>query len=85
MRLTGPQIRAARGLIGWSQAELASAADLGLATVQRLEAQDGILHGMSDTIWEVQSALEKAGIIFIDADETSGPGVRHSKPIKVDL
>jgi hypothetical protein len=68
-------------LVGWSQADLASAAELGLATIQRLEAQNDVLRGMSETIWKVQIALEDAGIIFIDGDETNGPGVRLSKPI----
>lgn len=80
MLLTGPQIRAARGLVAWSQTDLASAAGVGLATVQRLEAQDGMLRGMTDTIWKVGKALERAGVIFIDGDASTGPGVRLSKP-----
>ena len=84
MRLTGPQVRGARGMIGWSQSELASAAGIGLATVQRLEAQDGVLRGMSDTIWKIQDALEKAGIVFIDDDETGGPGLRLAKQTSED-
>ena len=81
MFLTGPQVRAARGLVGWSQTDLASAAGIGLATVQRLESQDGILRGMTDTIWKIRKALEEAGIIFIDGDDSTGPGVKLSKPI----
>lgn len=80
MFLTGPQVRAARGLVGWSQTDLATAAGIGLATVQRLESQDGMLRGMTDTIWKIRKALEEAGIIFIDGDESTGPGVRLSKP-----
>ena len=81
MLLTGPQVRAARGLVAWSQTDLASAAGVGLATVQRLEKQDGMLRGMTDTIWKVRKALEKAGIIFIDGDGSTGPGVKLSKPL----
>ncbi len=80
MFLTGPQVRAARGLVAWSQTDLASAASVGLATVQRLEAQDGMLRGMTDTIWKVRKALEQAGIIFIDGNGSTGPGVKLSKP-----
>ena len=80
MFLTGPQVRAARGLVGWSQTDLASAAGIGLATVQRLEPQDGMLRGMTDTIWKIRKAFEEAGIIFIDGDDLTGPGVRLSKP-----
>lgn len=79
--LTGPQIRAARGLVGWSQTDLAFAAGIGLATVQRLERQDGMLRGITDTIWKIRKALEEAGIIFIEGDDSTGPGVRLSKPI----
>ena len=81
MFLTGPQVRAARGLVGWSQTDLASAAGIGLATVQRLETQEGMLRGMTDTIWKIRKALEKAGIVFIDGDDSTGPGVRLSKPV----
>jgi len=79
--LTGPQVRAARGLVAWSQTDLASAAGVGLATVQRLEAQNGMLRGMTHTIWKVRNALEQAGVIFIDGDASTGPGVRLSKPL----
>ena len=81
MFLTGPQVRAARGLVGWSQTDLATAAGIGLATVQRLESQNGMLHGMSDTIWKLRRSLEEAGIIFIDGGDSTGPGVKLSKPI----
>ena len=79
MRLTARQVRAARVLLGWSQDDLSSAAELGIATIRRLEAQDGVLRGMSDTIWKIQEALENAGIIFIDDNDSGGLGVRLSK------
>ena len=84
MRLTARQVRAARVLLGWSQDDLSSAAELGIATIRRLEAQDGVLRGMSDTIWKIQDALEKAGIVFIDDDETGGPGLRLAKQTSED-
>ena len=77
--LTGEQVRAARVLLGWSRAKLAETAKLGLATVQRIEAQSGQVHGMLDTALKLKSALEAAGIIFIDEDETGGVGVRIAK------
>jgi transcriptional regulator with XRE-family HTH domain len=82
--LTGEQVRAARVLLGWTRAKLAEAANLGLATVQRIEAQSGQVHGMLDTALRLKNALETAGIIFIDEDETAGVGVRvaKSKPNK---
>ena len=39
---------------------------------------------MSDTIWKIQDALEKAGIVFIDDDETGGPGLRLAKRTSED-
>ena len=36
--ITVEQLRAARGLLGWSQSELAARAGLSLPTVKRLEA-----------------------------------------------
>ena len=79
--LTGAQIRAARGLLGWNQRELADRAGLGFATVQRAERHAGTIGGMIDTVVKLQEALEKAGIEFIGADGAKGPGVRLAQPI----
>jgi predicted transcriptional regulator len=69
------QLKAARTLIGWSQEELASAADISLPTIKRLEAAEGILGGRETTAKKIRSALETAGIEFID-ENGGGPGVR---------
>ena len=69
------QLRAARGLLGWSQSQLAEASSVGLSTIRRMEGSDGPLRGTAENVWNVQQALEEAGMIFIDADE-EGPGVR---------
>lgn len=73
--LTSAQIRAARGLLGWSQTRLATEANLGIATVQRMEKSDGALRGNAGNVWKLQKALETAGIEFINANE-GGVGVR---------
>ena len=75
------QLRAARALIGWNQLELAEKSEVGIATIRRLEAQQSVLRGMSNTIWKIRKTLEEAGIIFIDGDESTGPGVKLSKPL----
>jgi hypothetical protein len=36
---------------------------------------------MSKTVWKLQKALENGGVIFIDGDDSTGPGVKLSKPI----
>ena len=69
------QIRAARGLLNISQADLAKSASLHVASVRRLEAATG-MRGAAETLWKIQTALEAAGIEFIPAEEGKGPGVR---------
>jgi len=72
------QLKAARSLIGWSQEELASAADVSLPTIKRLEAADGLLGGRQATADKIRIALEKAGLEFID-ENGGGLGVRLRK------
>jgi len=72
------QLKAARSLIGWSQEELASAANVSLPTIKRLEAVEGFLGGRQTTAEKIQAALEKAGVEFID-ENGGGPGVRLRK------
>ncbi len=69
------QLRAARGLVGWSQSALAKASGLALSTIKRMEGERGPLRSSAGNVLKVQQALEGAGVIFIDADE-EGPGVR---------
>jgi hypothetical protein len=77
--LTGPQVKAARVLLGWTQSTLAERSKLGFATIQRVEWQSGPIHGMTETVLKLKTALEAAGIIFIEEDRIGGPGVRLVK------
>ena len=72
------QIRAARALLGWSQSQLASAAGVGLATLQRIEQSEGVMKGNFATVLKIQNALERAGIHFTN-DEAGEIGVRLQK------
>jgi len=72
------QIKAARSLLAWSQEQLAAAANVSIPTIKRLEAQDGPLGGRSETGSKIRSALEAAGVEFID-ENGGGPGVRLRK------
>ena len=73
------QIRAARGLLGWSQTQLAEAAGRSLPTIKRLEREDGEGPAVSDDVrGAVQKALEKAGVEFIP-ENGGGAGVRLAK------
>jgi transcriptional regulator with XRE-family HTH domain len=74
------EIRAGRALVGWSQLELAKAASVGVATVRRLEGAGTQLRGSAEAVWKIQKALEDAGVEFLPADETRGPGVRMRYP-----
>lgn len=57
------QIRAARALLDWRQARLATAANVSLRTVVRFENGDGVMALVPDAL---QRALEAEGIDFID-------------------
>lgn len=74
------QIRAARALLGWNQAYLAKAANVSIATIRRMEAQEGPVMGYVSTLIRIQSAFEQAGICFLDTDAGGGIGVRLKAP-----
>jgi transcriptional regulator with XRE-family HTH domain len=75
--ITIEQMRAARGLLGWSQSELAKRAGLSLPTVKRVEAEKG--PRVSDEARaRIQQALETGGAQFI-SQNGGGPGVRLRK------
>ena len=75
--ITIEQMRAARGLLGWSQSELAKRAGLSLPTVKRVEAGKG--PRVSDEARaRIQQALETGGAHFI-SQNGGGPGVRLRK------
>jgi transcriptional regulator with XRE-family HTH domain len=69
------QIRAARGLLDWSQGQLAAAAGLGLSTIRDIEGDKrGNEVGCFAAIIR---ALENEGITFLPSDgNKDGPGVR---------
>ena len=73
------QCRAARGLLDWSQQELAERAGIGVVTVRQLEA--GIHEPRRATLDVVRRCFETAGIEFID-ENGGGAGVRLKKSSK---
>ena len=67
------QCRAARGLLDWSQRDLAREAGVGIVTVRQLEA--GANQPRRATLVVVRHTLETAGVEFIE-DNGGGVGVR---------
>jgi transcriptional regulator with XRE-family HTH domain len=77
MNITAEQCRAARGLLGWSQSRLASAAKVSRATLAEFETGNRVPYDR--TLADIMSALESAGVEFI-AENGGGPGVRLTRP-----
>ncbi|MGA7808668.1 helix-turn-helix domain-containing protein [Bradyrhizobium sp.] len=69
--MTPDQSRAARGLLDWSQAELAARSNLSESTIRDFEKGRRI--PSINNLAAIRRALEAAGVEFIDGDQ---PGVR---------
>jgi len=77
--ITSAQLRAARGLLGIDQRELADLAGLSVPTIQRMEASDGVIRGNVDSMMKLITALDIAGVELITegaASRATGRGVR---------
>lgn len=74
--ITPAQSRAARGLIEWSQEQLAEASHLGLSTVRDFEK--GRRVPTHNNLLGIKTALESAGVEFIP-ENGGGAGVRLRK------
>ncbi len=74
--ITPSQCRAARGLLEWSQQDLAERAQVGVVTVHQLEANTS--EPRRATLQAIRRAFEVAGVEFID-ENGGGPGVRLKK------
>ncbi|MGA1800577.1 helix-turn-helix domain-containing protein [Rhizobium sp. HT1-10] len=75
--ITSAQSRAARGLIEWSQEQLAHASHLGLSTIRDFEK--GRRVPTHNNLAAVKQAFEAAGVQFIP-ENGGGAGVRLAKP-----
>lgn len=72
------QLVAARGLLRWTQSDLATASGVSSATIRRLEAMNGDLVANLATLGSLERALADAGVIFIP-ENGDGAGVRLRK------
>ncbi|HVJ53021.1 MAG TPA: helix-turn-helix transcriptional regulator [Aliidongia sp.] len=81
--ITAGQMRAARALLGIDQRQLAELSGVSLPTIQRMEASEGVVRGVIDTLTKVIEALDRAGIELIGDNAGSregGRGVRLKPP-----
>lgn len=76
--ITDSQIRAARGLLNWTQQELSTRSMLSLTTIKRMEAL-GTGRSSAANVQAVRQVLETAGVQFIP-ENGGGAGVRLAKP-----
>jgi transcriptional regulator with XRE-family HTH domain len=73
MTISPAQCRAARGLLDWSQQDLADASGVGNTTICNFEG--GHSSPQQAKLDALRRAFERAGVIFVERDG-DGPGVR---------
>jgi len=81
--MTAAQMRAGRALLGIDQRQLAEMSGVSLPTIQRMEASEGNVRGVVDTLTRVIEAFQRAGIELIGenaASQGGGRGVRFTRP-----
>ena len=76
-KIDGRQSVAARGLLGWSRADLADRSKVSMATLADFESGKRVPYDR--TLADILSAFEAAGVVFI-SENGGGAGVRLSKP-----
>ena len=77
--MTAAQLRAARALLGIDQKALAELAGVSVPTIQRMEASQGNVRGVVESLTKVSEALDRAGVELIGENAQSlngGRGVR---------
>jgi transcriptional regulator with XRE-family HTH domain len=81
--ITCNQIRAARALIGWKQADLAAASGVSEISIKNIER--GVTNPRSSTLDAIQKAFLAAGVVFLAAGDTpdGGVGIRLTKEATV--
>lgn len=75
--ISGPQLRAARALLGWSQARLAEKSGVAEITIKVFER--GVTDPRVSTMTAIIGTIEKAGVEFTNGGQ---PGVRMKAKAK---
>lgn len=73
MQLLPEQCRAARGLLNWSQDELAAAAGVSRSTIKDFECHRHALHRSSEEL--LVAAFARGGVRLLAGDPAYGIGV----------
>lgn len=76
MNFLALHIKLARVCLNWDQKDLAKKAGLSDQTIRRMETSEGPVRGTYENVQKVRRTLERAGVVFIEADTDGGPGVR---------
>lgn len=82
--ITGPQMRAARALLGIDQKRLAELSGLSVPTIQRMETSKGTVRGVVESLSRIMDALDRAGVELIAENafsSSTGRGVRLKAPV----
>ncbi|MEO3434343.1 helix-turn-helix domain-containing protein [Inquilinus sp. CAU 1745] len=74
------QCRAARGLLNWTQEQLAALAGVSRSTIKDFECHRHALHRATETL--LVEALEKGGVRLLYSGK-EGPGVRLKAPLSL--
>lgn len=72
--ISAAQVRMARAGARFSVRDLAERSGVADSTILRFETGKGAI--LATNMARIQQALEEAGLIFISADASGGPGVR---------
>jgi transcriptional regulator with XRE-family HTH domain len=78
-------MRAARALLGLDQRQLAELSGVSVPTIRRMEASEGNVRGIVDSLTRVVEALNAAGVELIGDESPSlsgGRGVRLKPPAR---
>jgi len=73
--LSAAQIRAARGLLDWTRHQLSKASGVPHSTIADFE-RGRTKSMLTENAGKLVIAFARAGVVFVDADKTAGPGVR---------
>jgi transcriptional regulator with XRE-family HTH domain len=70
--ITAEQIRAARGLLNWSQSDLAERSNLTLRQIGDIER--GTADPRASILAAIEEAFSRAGVVMMEPDDQRGRG-----------